>query len=142
MSEKRRAEWKFVVKRDDGSIVTCESTNANPYKLMGFVLKETGVAKKGAEKSGKIRHNLTEVVRRAINPPEGQIQEWMSIAWKVYDFAYKGRYDMEMCVEVSKIFAREKGLPEDVAENLAKAIVENLNYIVGEEAKDEAGLQL
>jgi hypothetical protein len=141
MSEKRRAEWKFVVKRDDGSIVTCESTNANPYKLMGFVLKETGVAKKGAEKSGKIRHNLAEVVRRAINPPEGRIQEWMSIAWKVYKEAKRG-WDEEFCVKVAKIFAREKGLPEDAAENLAKAIVENLKYIVGEEAEDEAGLQL
>jgi len=140
MSEKRRGEWKFVTKRDDGSIVTYEGED--PYKLMGLALKESGLAKKGAEKSGKIRHNLTEVVRRAINPPEGRIQEWMSIAWKVYDFAYKGRYDMEMCVEVAKIFAREKGLPEDAAENLAKAIVENLKYIVGEEAEDEAGLQL
>jgi hypothetical protein len=140
MSEKRRGEWKFVVKRDDGSIVTYEGED--PYKLMGLALKETGVAKKGAEKSGKIRHNLTEVVRRAINPLEGQMQEWMSIAWKVYDFAYKGRYDMEMCVKVAKIFAREKGLSEDAAENLAKAIVENLKYIVGEEAEDEAGLQL
>jgi len=140
MSEKRRGECKIEIKRDDGSIVTYEGDD--PYKPIGLVLKETGLAKKGAEKSGKIRHNLAEVVRRAINPPEGQIQEWMSIAWKVYDFAYKGRYDMEMCVKVAKIFAREKGLSEDAAENLAKAIVENLKYIVGEEAEDEAGLQL
>jgi len=137
---KRRGEWKFVVKRDDGSIVTYEGED--PYKLMGLALKRSGLARKGAEKSGKIRHNLTEVVKRAINPPEGQRKEWMSIAWKVYDFAYKGRYDMEMCVKVAKIFARGKGLPEDAAENLAKAIVENLKYIVGEEVEDEAGLQL
>jgi hypothetical protein len=66
---------------------------------------------------------------------------WMSIAWKIYKEA-KREWSEEFCVEVVKIFAREKGLPEDVAENLAKAIVENLKYIVGEEAEDEAGLQL
>jgi hypothetical protein len=135
---KRRGEWKFVVERDDGSIVTYEGED--PYKLMGLALKRSGLARKGAEKSGKIRHNLTEVVRRAINPLEGQRQEWMSIAWKVYKEAKRG-WGEEFCVKVAKIFAREKGLPEDVAENLAKAIVENLNYIVGEEAEDEAGLQ-
>jgi hypothetical protein len=81
---------------------------------MEFVLKETGVAKKGAEKSGKIRHNLTEVVRRAINPLEGQRQEWVNIGWKVYDLAYKGRHNMKVCVGVAKSLAREKGLPEDV----------------------------
>ena len=140
MSEKRRAEWKFVTKRDDGSIVTYEGED--PYKLMGLALKESGLAKKGAEKSGKIRHNLTEVVRRAINPPEGQIQDWVNIGWKVYDLAYKGRHNMKVCIGVAKSLAREKGLPEDVAENLAKAIVENLKYIVGEEVEDEAGLQL
>jgi hypothetical protein len=118
MSEKRRGEWKFVVERDDGSIVTYEGED--PYKLMELALKESGLARKGAEKSGKIRHNLTEVVRRAINPPEEQIQEWMSIAWKVYKEAKRG-WDEEFCVEVSKIFAREKGLPEDAAENLAKS---------------------
>jgi hypothetical protein len=139
MSEKRRGEWKFVVERDDGSIVTYKGED--PYKLMRLALKETGVAKKGAEKSGKIRHNLTEVVRRAINPPEEQRQEWMSIAWKVYKEAKRG-WGEEFCAEVAKIFAREKGLSEDAAENLAKTIVENLNYIVGEEAEDEAGLQL
>jgi hypothetical protein len=136
---KRRGECKIEIKRDDGSIVTYEGED--PYKPIGLVLKETGLAKKGAEKSGKIRHNLTEVVRRAINPPEEQIQEWMSIAWKVYKEAKRG-WGEEFCVKVAKIFAREKGLPEDVAENLAKAIVENLNYIVGEEAEDEAGLRL
>jgi hypothetical protein len=55
--------------------------------------------------------------------PEGQIQEWVNIGWKVYDFAYKGGYDIEVCVEVAKSLAREKGLPEDDAENLAKEIV-------------------
>ena len=78
---------------------------------------------------------LAELVKRVVNPPKGMWQPWWTIATRVFTFAYKGGHSEEVCVGVARVLAEEMGLDVGQAEELARAIKNNVSRIVGERTR-------
>jgi len=78
---------------------------------------------------------LAELVKRVVNPPKGMWQPWWTIATRVFTFAYKGGHSEEVCVAIATALAEEMGLDGGKAEELARAIKNNVSRIVGERTR-------
>jgi hypothetical protein len=112
-----------------------------PYELIDA---SATVMKTTHKRFGQFAKRIAEIVKQVVNPQKMHWQAWWTIATRVFTFAYKGGHSEEVCVTVARSLAREAGLDEDKAEELAKAIRNSLGRIVGEKARtgvsEEAGL--
>jgi len=112
-----------------------------PYELIDA---SATVMKTTHKRFGQFAKRIAEIVKQVVNPPKMHWQAWWTIATRVFTFAYKGGHSEEVCVTVARSLAREAGLDEDKAEELAKTIRNSLGRIVGEKARagvaEEAGL--
>ena len=80
---------------------------------------------------GRWARRLAELVKRVVNPPKGMWQPWWTIATRVFTFAYKGGHNEDVCVAVATALAEEMGIDAGKAEELARAIKQNVSAIVG-----------
>ena len=114
----------------NGDKITLEGLE--PYELIDVAATRM---KRLHKRYGGWARNLAELVKRVVNPPKGTWQAWWTIATRVFTFAYKGGHNEEVCVGVALLLAREMGLDEGKAEELARAIKMNVNRIVGVRAR-------
>jgi hypothetical protein len=112
-----------------------------PYELIDA---SATVMKTTHKRFGQFAKRIAEIVKQVVNPPKMHWQAWWTIATRVFTFAYKGGHSEEVCVAIARELAKEAGLDEAKAEELAKTIRNSLGRIVGEKARtgvtEEAGL--
>jgi hypothetical protein len=112
-----------------------------PYELIDA---SATVMKTTHKRFGQFAKRIAEIVKQVVNPPKMHWQAWWTIATRVFTFAYKGGHSEEVCVVIARELAKEAGLDEAKAEELAKTIRNSLGRIVGEKARtgvtEEAGL--
>jgi hypothetical protein len=112
-----------------------------PYELVDA---SATVMKEPHKRFGQYAKRIAEIIKQVVNPPKMQWQPWWTIGTRVFTFAYKGGHSEDVCVAIARELAREAGVDEGKAEELAKAIKASLGRIVGEKARtgvsEEAGL--
>ena len=88
-------------------------------------------------KYGGYIKRLSALIKQVVNPAKGAWQPWFTIATRIFGLAYRG-HNTETCVAVARAIAEEMGIDVSKAEDLAKVIVENKSYIIGEKARPGA----
>jgi len=89
------------------------------------------------KKYGGYIKRLAALIKQVVNPGKGEWQPWFTIATRVFGLAYRG-HNTDTCVALARAIAEEMGIDVSKAEDLAKVIVENKSYIVGEKARPGA----
>ena len=89
------------------------------------------------KKYGSYIKRLSAIIKQVVNPGKGEWQPWFTIGTRVFGLAYRG-HNTETCTALARAIAEEMGVDVGKAEELAKVIVENKSYIVGEKARPGA----